>query len=567
MRAWLDGKPENPDTMRLFHRFALLFPLILLAACGGKHSSVSATAITNSNPATTEPIMLDILDRIPAENSTISPKYSSMNIVHTGQAGMTFTYSGDCQPDGQAIRRSLTELNDQNIDQIIDHKITCAEIKELTDYTARINATVTDSAAYKGDLAFSTSSKSNASPVSVLNTVLTARESIDALFNTYLEEVLMDKLNPPGLVKPLVADIISELTQANWQHLGNPIATYRVISQQIAYQSRTPAGLTSADLTGLVAIPATDDGPFQQRNRVVVLTHATGSTPSDLDSTDAWYILANLIASQGYLVIAPDNWGRGGTSGQPETYLMNNRTSNNALDMILAILAADDYSEFHNQGLKTELTIIGYSQGGHSAIGLWQSIMTSSHNLNVKEVYAGGAPYNLYQTFKGVLAHLDNNCNEDAYCRFVDAETTVPYVVNRILPGLLGYLETGFSETDLVQGNSLSSELVVGFLRDDAEYDSLKSLLQLNSFTNIVDPIAANDTLVHLYHSPFDRLVPSENTAELTRLLEGTVNLVSHENQCNSTSYELLFNTIDKVGVGHTLCGLTVIDEALAGLQ
>jgi len=42
---------------------------------------------------------------------------------------------------------------------------------------------------------------------------------------------------------------------------------------------------------------------------------------------------------------------------------------------------------------------------------------------------------------------------------------------------------------------------------------------------------------------------------------------VSHENQCNSTSYELLFNTIDKVGVGHTLCGLTVIDEALAGLR
>ncbi|MEO2182071.1 MAG: hypothetical protein ABGY43_07145, partial [bacterium] len=76
-----------------------------------------------------------------------------------------------------------------------------------------------------------------------------------------------------------------------------------------------------------------------------------------------------------------------------------------------------------------------------------------------------------------------------------------------------------------------------------------------------------SNALVHLYHSQFDRLVPFANTSELAAILEPAVTVDFHENRCNSDGYEAIFNLTDKVGVLHTLCGLSVLDNALADFK
>ena len=128
---------------------------------------------------------------------------------------------------------------------------------------------------------------------------------------------------------------------------------------------------------------------FVPRDKMIVLMHATSSTPSEQDPADAWFILANQFASRGYLVVAADNYGRGGTAEAPETYLLANRTARNTHHLVTAVMNNNTYDSVYDGNA---VTIIGYSQGGHSAIAYYQHLASHQTNIDVQEVYAGGAP-------------------------------------------------------------------------------------------------------------------------------------------------------------------------------
>jgi pimeloyl-ACP methyl ester carboxylesterase len=395
------------------------------------------------------------------------------------------------------------------------------------------------------------------------------KDTVNDMFQGYVSGALLEDLDLPSGIESLIRDLVLEIADANWSNLVDPDALYDVTSQHVSYLSRHPDGSPSSELTAAITFPAiASASDFVTRDRVIILTHATGSTPSDLDNTDAWYILANLFASRGYLVIAPDNYGRGGTLSAPETYLMATRTALNTLDLVNQVFDDMAYDDVYNG---SELAIIGYSQGGHSAIGLHLLLETQGpDNLSIREVYSGGAPHNLYQTVRGVIQHLDGSCDDGAYCRYVDEETTVPFATDRIFPGFLNYTDTGLSLDDVVTSEKINPAFVTAFLADDPTLDSFKAMLQLSSFTQILsteDNLEGSTARVHLYHSEFDRLVPFANTSELAAILEPTVTLDFHENRCNSAGYEAIFNLTDKVGVLHTLCGLSVLDEALADFK
>ena len=460
-----------------------------------------------------------------------------------------------------------------DFDQVLDHKVRCTTLTEATNYTFTADGTRDNDARFRATLEFSTGNSSAESPMTVIDSFILSPGIIGDVFTGYVAGALLDELDLPPLIEVLVIDAIIDIAESNWGNLVDPEPLYFVESQRVSYLSRDPSGGPSTQLTGLITLPvvAATSG-FLPRDRILVLSHATGSTPSDLNFADAWFILANQFASRGYLVISPDNWGRGGTGDEPETYLMANRTAANSLDLVEAVVADPAYDEVYNAGDVNELTIIGYSQGGHSAMALWQMLETQGpDNLVVREVYSGGAPHNLYQTFRGVLQHEDGSCDSGAYCRYVDSETTLPFAIDRILPGFLSYTDTGgLTEADLINGDELDQAFVSGFLANDAEYDLLKTLFQLSTFNNIAsaaESFAGSSTLLHLYHSRFDRLVPAANTVELATLLTPNVTVDFHENRCNSDGYEVIFNLTDKVGVLHTLCGLAVLDDAMEDLR
>lgn len=538
--------------------------LLLVTACGDGSSSSTPAPTPNFAPAA--PQNLSIQDSVPRENAMmVDPMFGDLTFSHLGYADLAFSYSGDCT-EGTTVRRSLVDLSGQDFDELLDHKLRCTTLSANQTYTVGIDGQRTSGALFEVGLTFSTGIGS-APNINVLDSVMSPRDSVETMFRNYVIGSLLSKLDLPKAIEALILPSVLDLVDDSWPNLTQPGALYGVTSQRVNYPSRDPDGNESSALTGLVVVPDTS-GPFTPRNRILVLSHSTGSTPGDLDPTNTWYVLANVLASLGYLVIAADNWGRGYTSGEPETYLMANRTAANSLDLVRGVLTDDEYGEFYTPGNTAEFSIIGYSQGGHSAIALWQALVTQApDDMVVREVYAGAGPYNLYQTLRGVLQHLDNSCNAGAYCRYVDTETTVPFATNRILPGFLDYTNTGLTAADIIDGDSLTSEFVTGFLNNEQAYDNLKLLLQQNSFVNVTsvaDSYSNSTALLRLYHSDYDRLVPVANTAELVATLDPHQTVEFRNEICNASEFETIFNLTDFVGIVHTLCGLSMMNDVMA---
>ena len=543
-----------------------------LTACGGGGGGGGGSTPTPEPPITdpdSEPTTVVLVDSIPGPGVTnVEPEQLTSSFAHLGHSDLSLELSGDCSGFADTtIRRNLLDLSIADFNQLLDHKIKCS-LEENTSYTITANGTRSNDAEFTSELFISTG-VTNPSGLTVINEFNQPRDTVNDMFIGYIDGAFFEDLDLPSGIESLVRGLVLEIAEANWGNLVDPDSLYDVTSQQVSYLSRHPDGSPSAELTAAITFPViASASDFVTRDRAIILTHATGSTPGDLDNTDAWYILANLFASRGYLVIAPDNYGRGGTGSSPETYLMANRTALNTLDLVNQVLEDTAYDDVYNG---SDLAIIGYSQGGHSAVGLHLLLETQGpENLSIRETYSGGAPHNLYQTVRGVMQHLDGSCDDGAYCRYVDEDTTVPFATDRIFPGFLSYTNTGLLLEDVVTGEEINPEFVTAFLANDPELDNFKAMLQLSSFAQIVsagDNFSSSNALVHLYHSQFDRLVPFANTSELAAVLEPAVTVDFHENRCNSDGYEAIFNLTDKVGVLHTLCGLSVLDDALADFK
>ncbi len=395
---------------------------------------------------------------------------------------------------------------------------------------------------------------------------------VASAFADYIDGALIEALDLPLLTELLLRSVILDIASSEWRTLADPDVDYPVIFQRLHFATSAPEGnLTTA--SGLLAFPELlNPDSFQPRDRIILLHHATGSTPSAMDPTDAWYILAGLFAARGYLVFAPDNHGRGTTSEVPETYLMGHQTAAVAVDFMMEILASGDYEHIFTPQSPAPLSIVGYSQGAHSAIASWLEISARyAGSLNTLSVDSGGGPHQIYRTFRGVLEQIDGRCNEqDDYCRLVDPATMIPFASDRILPGLIAYGPTSLEFADVIEGDSFRPDFIADFLDNAGRLNDLRLWLQLNSFGNIVNGdtrFSAMPTTIHLYHSPYDRLVPAINTLELAEALGPVINVEHHADECRSDGFELIFQTSDRVGVLHTLCGLNVMDLILRRLN
>ena len=540
----------------------------LMRRAGGALTNLSTTTRKTAGESVPTPAgrVAPLLDAIPNPGVDIDPGTSHIDIVHTAAPQDAYAYADACTT-GVAVRRALPKAADEEQREVVDHKLEC-DLAPDSSYRVRVDGVQRESAGVGAALAFTTGSRADGPALTVYNTRTIVRDAVNDMLDGYIENSLIADIDS-SLAQLLVAALIDELARRTWAELRNPDARYDVVAQSVSYASRGPDGSPSSAVTGLVALPDISAEPgFERKNRVVVLSHATGATPSELDDGDAWFALAAMFAGRGYLTIAPDNWGRGELKppGQPETYLMGNRSANNSVDLLKAVLASDAYRPFHDSAAeRTDVSLIGYSQGAHTALALWLGLHTGEHGVAVRELYAGGGPHNLLRTFRGAMQRFAGECDGNEWCRRVDNDVVLPYVVGRILPALLAYTETGLADSNVLQDGDLRADFVTGYLADDAQYETLKAILALNSFTNLVAPGNAirHGTEINLYHSEYDRLVPQANTRELAQLLAKDFHVVHHDDECGNTAYESVFELVDRPGVLHLICGMEVLDDVL----
>ena len=553
-----------------FPMLRLLAVLAIVALASGCGGGGGGDAGPDSTPAVPPPEPVALFDAIPAAGTTVRSSTRGFNLIHLGPTDWRFDYGGECTPMGVAVRRTLSDLSDgAAYPEVIDHKLDCA-LQRAANYEMRVDATATDGTRHRATLEFASDSASVTQGVVLLESLALPRQTVNALYGYYVREVVLDDIDS-RILRAVAASIIAQLARRNWNELGSNNARYGTISERVSYSSRAPSG-EGASLTGLVVRPLLEnEADFQPPPRVLVLSHGTGSTPSDLDANDGWFMVANLLAGRGFLVVAPDNWGRGEGDGQgkPETYLMANRVAHNGLDMLNEVLADPRNQAYHDSTQAAEVAVIGYSQGAHSALALWLAHASAESDTVIREIYAGGGPHDVYQTFRGGLEHLAGRCDGNPWCREVDGDVVLSYATDRILPAYLEYTDVGLELAELVNGNRLSESFITGMLDRDERFDALKTLMQLNSFTNLVDlagTLPVSDTRIQLFHSSSDRLVPRQNSVELAEVLIPGFDTTFHSGECDSNFYEQLAR-IGTTGLVHAICAFEMFDRVMRDLR
>ncbi len=510
------------------------------------------------------PTVIEVLDSSPDVDVTGVAHYrTGFSLSHTGQPGAGYDLNITCD-DGSGFTIERESIDTPSATQLLEHRFSCPDrLDANTSYEMSVETKISNEN-FKGLALFT--SGSTTPGLNVLAQTQSSREEIESLFDNYITGGLVDELDLPPLLEQLLISVIIDLASSEWQNLANPEVAYGTTVQRVEYTSISPDGKEATNLSGLIAFP--NDLDAIERDQVILLNHATGSTPSEFNTSDAWFIIAQLFAGRGYLVITPDNYGRGSTVDSPETYLLAGSTGANTVDLVQRVLEDESYNAYYlSEVSPAPIIIIGYSQGGHSAIASWLEIIHHHEaSLLVDAVYAGGAPFDLYRTFRGVLQTVNNTCGGDGFCNLVDPDVLITFASDRILPGFIAYTDTRVELSDLIDGENLQPAFVEGFLSDNTDFNNLRALLQLNSFTNISNPSAVfAGTVANLYHSPYDRLVPVDNTLTLADTLGG--NAIHHNGQCDSGGFRLIFETTDKVGVIHTLCGLDTLDAVFAELR
>ncbi len=572
---------------RIGRALSVAISTVLLSACGGggggSDTPTDQTAgVTMQMPEPSDPVM--IIDSVPASDVRVSANTGEFTIAHLGASDWQYDYDGDCSPDGLAVRRQLVEVSDDTpYAEIINHRLSC-ELEGGRSYTLHVDVDTDgaddDDSMQRASLSFSSVSAEVSEGVTVLESVERSVGLIRRLYENYVRNAALNEFEN-DIFGALGAEVVERIAREAWDEIGADKANFATLSERVTYPSHKPDG-SEAALSGMIVRPRiTDDASFVRGERIIILSHSTGSHPSDLDDTDVWYMLGNLLASRGYLVLAPDNWGNGQTLADdaPETYVMASRVAANSLDMIEAVRADDRFKAFIDPMQASDLAVIGYSQGGHSGMALWLAHALKARDSNIREVYIGAGPYDPHRMLQGGLRRIAGECEEnDAWCA-IDTARLLYYVQRWTMPGYLAYLDTGLTSADVLEEVDAENEefkftdaFVSGYLADDppeAKFDRFKALIQLSSFTNLLDltgTVQATNTHFHLFHARKDRVVPRQNSVDLADTLMSAFGVSLHQGECNGG----LFNRLDdlnETGTVHSICALDMFNRVMKDLQ
>ncbi|GAB1269156.1 hypothetical protein NBRC116493_24090 [Aurantivibrio infirmus] len=549
----------------------LLFTILCanIIACGGGGGSDGGN--NNVNPVTS----LSLVDSLPQNNSVTKVVKPRFSLSHLAPEGLSYDYSTPCNlTNSRIIIRDTQDIDNAANNKLLDHLLSCSDDLSLnSNQTLTLEETsMTTTTSREASISFaSQASITAANNLIIVNEEETlALNSIGNVTPLSLLDAVIDRTALSPLLEAILDNLLNNIANDELPNLFNPLSDFDVVTQTVLYESIDPLGNQTQTLSGLIAFPQTNGvANFTAKNEIILLNHSTDLTPSDKNVSGAWYNLAVVLASRGYLVIAPDNYGLGNTNTATETYLQAKQTGINSVDLVSAVIDSGNYTNVLSPapGAKN-VAIVGYSQGGHSAVAAWQEILHMRQGeLNTTQLFTGAGPYNVYETVKGLINYVNGTCLLDDYCRYVNDDLVNAYAIERILPPLFDYTETGLNEVDVINGTQLTSNFASGFMANDSEYNQLKALLQLSSFTNISnsDVAFADPTLdVYFYHSDFDRLVAQANTSELTNELLGNVQSINDQSAlCNSSNIQLLFANISEVGPIHGICGIIMIDDVL----
>lgn len=169
------------------------------------------------------------------------------------------------------------------------------------------------------------------------------------------------------------------------------INSEKVIHIAGTFKGHDVDGITPLTQSGKLVIPA--DGPIRN---LVLVSHYT--VAANYEAPSETFPLEGILAAKGYAVAIADYIGYGVTRDRIHPYMHTRSTAQSVIDMGLAV---KPYLEHIGRSPESDKVIlVGYSQGGSTTLGAMNMIQNEfDHVLPIKDVYAGGGPYDLAATF------------------------------------------------------------------------------------------------------------------------------------------------------------------------
>jgi|WetSurSiteA1Bulk_404760.scaffolds.fasta_scaffold00243_9 pimeloyl-ACP methyl ester carboxylesterase len=345
--------------------------------------------------------------------------------------------------------------------------------------------------------------------------VVSCQQESDETRDNYLVNYRSLYEYPLETVESYLVDLVNEYPEA--ANIKDK-ALYGVQLYYMTYQTHYRDSVVTA--SGLVCLPTSDEAfPVISFQNGTNTSHANAPTQDLLNMN---YLMLELMASNGYIILIPDYVGFGASDNLLHPYYHRTTTNNAVIDMMHAFGEMSLKENIRAAG-NGKTYLMGYSQGGWATLSVLDEIENGEDaGIDVVAASCGAGAYDL-MTMASYLLGLET----------YDSPLYLPYFIySQQDIGLLQEpLDKFFNSTyaaripELFSGDYSNgqvnaqltnqiADLVTGSLissfQTGPEFSRLRELLTENT-------VGAwnTNTKLHLYHGSVDQTVPHEQSSEL----------------------------------------------------
>ena len=194
------------------------------------------------------------------------------------------------------------------------------------------------------------------------------------------------------------SELAKALNTSTETQIEGLVPAYGVAAYRIEYMTTGAQGqLVRA--SGLVGVPLKAAGA---KSPVLGYQHGTIYRDAEAPSNHAQASeVALLLASVGYIVVAPDYVGYGASKGSPHPFLLAAPSAAATLDMLTAAKTWRDSVKLTDNG---QLFLAGYSEGAYVSVATQRALQANSDArlASLRLTVAGDGAYNVQATLDGL---------------------------------------------------------------------------------------------------------------------------------------------------------------------